>query len=440
MIKGVPYDAEVEYLESTGTQWIDTGYVLSASDRIVVQAYFQANDSSGSRTLLGVGDPKLWITTVLCRFNGENSAAINTLRELEAWNSISVDKDYCTCNGTTVPMSRGTFQNNSLSLWLFGANGSTATKTNGRIASCKIYHSGVLVRDFIPVRKGTVGYMYDRVSKKLFGNLGTGDFVLGPDKAVPVISLHSYVSESGGTALGKMGCTGLLHHITAKDYVQDGLVAMWDGIENVGYGKHQSNPAKWMDLTGNGYDFTAITGTTLDFGADHYSADGSKYLTATLDKEVLEDIQHIEVVLHMGCLDSTAVYETLMCLNSSGFRIAAPTTSPEVMNRGFSFYPGAASSVYSNDHNITTVSYAFNVGQGVRPYDVKQTWMSGSILGTYTSSVGFTNPSTGLIPKSYRDKNFNGEIYRVALYSRELTASEIAANYTVDKKRFNLPQ
>lgn len=226
---------------------------------------------------------------------------------------------------------------------------------------------------------------------------------------------------------------------TARDYVQSGLVAMWDGIENTGYKKHQSNPTKWIDLTGNGYDFTAIAGTTLDFGKDHYAADGSKYLTATLDKEVSEDIRHIEVVLQMEYLDSTAVYETLMCLKAGGFRIAAPTTSPEVVNRGFSFYPGAASSVYSSAHNLAPVSYAFNVGLNVRPYAVKQTWMSGSILGAYSDGVAFVNSATGLIPKSYRDKNFKGEIYRVALYSRELTAEEISSNYAIDKARFNLP-
>ena len=37
------------------------------------------------------------------------------------------------------------------------------------------------VMDFIPVRIGDVGYMYDRVTKQLFGNDGTGAFVLGPD-------------------------------------------------------------------------------------------------------------------------------------------------------------------------------------------------------------------------------------------------------------------
>jgi hypothetical protein len=38
-----------------------------------------------------------------------------------------------------------------------------------------------LMADFIPVRVGDVGYMYDRVSGQLFGNAGTGEFVLGTD-------------------------------------------------------------------------------------------------------------------------------------------------------------------------------------------------------------------------------------------------------------------
>ena len=42
-----------------------------------------------------------------------------------------------------------------------------------------IYKTSVL--DMIPVRVGQVGYMYDRVSKTLFGNSGTGSFTLRPD-------------------------------------------------------------------------------------------------------------------------------------------------------------------------------------------------------------------------------------------------------------------
>ena len=43
----------------------------------------------------------------------------------------------------------------------------------------------------------------------------------------------------------------------ALDYVQDGLVCQFDGIENVGHGQaHSSDTNRWVDLTGNGYDWT----------------------------------------------------------------------------------------------------------------------------------------------------------------------------------------
>ena len=34
---------------------------------------------------------------------------------------------------------------------------------------------------------------------------------------------------------------------TAKDYVQDGLIAMWDGVENAGWGVHDPNATVWKD-------------------------------------------------------------------------------------------------------------------------------------------------------------------------------------------------
>ena len=43
----------------------------------------------------------------------------------------------------------------------------------------------------------------------------------------------------------------------ALDYEQDGLVCQFDGIENVGHGQaHSSDTSCWVDLTGNGYDWT----------------------------------------------------------------------------------------------------------------------------------------------------------------------------------------
>lgn len=58
------------------------------------------------------------------------------------------------------------------------------TGTSGfdcRLQSLQIYQNSELVRDFIAVRVGQVGYLYDSVSEELFGNNGTGSFTLGQD-------------------------------------------------------------------------------------------------------------------------------------------------------------------------------------------------------------------------------------------------------------------
>ena len=52
---------------------------------------------------------------------------------------------------------------------------------DGRLYYAKFWQNGVLVRDYIAVRKNGVGYMYDRVSKSLYGNAGTGAFEYGSD-------------------------------------------------------------------------------------------------------------------------------------------------------------------------------------------------------------------------------------------------------------------
>ena len=50
MIPGVPYDAEVEWIESTGTQWIDTMQVLDL--RAVLSITGKAGFNTTSRGML----------------------------------------------------------------------------------------------------------------------------------------------------------------------------------------------------------------------------------------------------------------------------------------------------------------------------------------------------------------------------------------------------
>lgn len=55
------------------------------------------------------------------------------------------------------------------------------TNTVGRLYSYKHIKNGVVMVDLVPVRVGSVGYLYDKKNGVIYGNSGTGNFVVGPD-------------------------------------------------------------------------------------------------------------------------------------------------------------------------------------------------------------------------------------------------------------------
>ena len=58
-----------------------------------------------------------------------------------------------------------------------------------------------------------------------------------------------------------MAQPGMADGVAASSYIQDGLVACWDGIENAGAGTHDAGVTVWKDIVG-GYEF-ALTGVTV---------------------------------------------------------------------------------------------------------------------------------------------------------------------------------
>lgn len=187
-----PYDAEVEYLEGTGTQYINTGLypdITYTFDTMVAktvdndncvywgvrssgayntnngQCYFNSNQSSGA---VNVRDQRMrLLSTAIANTKNWDSGITPTVGTMYSFTGMTV---VSTMNAMTYP------------LILFGMNNKgTMTPSLGkcRIGKFTAYSSGVKVMDMIPVRVGNVGYMYDKVSRKLFGNDGTGSFILG---------------------------------------------------------------------------------------------------------------------------------------------------------------------------------------------------------------------------------------------------------------------
>jgi hypothetical protein len=190
----LPYDAEVEYLESTGTQYINTGYKPKANSGVQVSfrvAYIGSNDGVFGARTSGAND-RFWIVPSSVGLNyGFGSAfslaAISASTIYTASLNFKEDgKAICGANSTNVSGFNGC----PYSLYLFAANvsGTASFMEYGkRVYGCKITEGSEVVHDFIPVRVGTVGYLYDRVSGQLFGNAGTGAFGYGAD--LPLDSL-----------------------------------------------------------------------------------------------------------------------------------------------------------------------------------------------------------------------------------------------------------
>lgn len=192
--KRLPYDAEVEYLESTGTQYVETEVTRGQTSQLRLQSTMSFSGSASAnafgwgQTLSG---PCVGIKSAqpYMYFNLTGSDEYSTLT-YTANTVVTIDIDGASGKVTINDGTTTYTATRAVSTWtgsgemvLFGFTNSAGIQPrNQRIYACKIYVNGVLVRDYIPVRKGTVGYLYDSVSGKLFGNAGTGAFIIGPDK------------------------------------------------------------------------------------------------------------------------------------------------------------------------------------------------------------------------------------------------------------------
>lgn len=197
-----PAVKRIEYIESTGTQWIDTGYKYATNQtaRIVIDTSFsRTNNKYHVHGVSGAqdGGPNIGISdnTKLCfASNGDVSsgvtAAWNTryLFDLDVLGATFTVKDVNNNNNIVVDMvlsgdalGFNGKQRPSFLLFAFSLQGTPYITFISKIYFAKLYDNGILVRDMIPVLdENNVPCMYDYVSGQFFYNRGTGDFIAGP--------------------------------------------------------------------------------------------------------------------------------------------------------------------------------------------------------------------------------------------------------------------
>jgi len=189
----------IRYLECADAQYIDTGIYPTPTMTFEIDASVPA--PSGSNTLLfGSREPGANVgnyyvlffsgSGVKTRWAYGNGTPAETYTVFATGNRLVYsnvdDKTILKTGALSVQCNRSSSFSQKYNIYLFTANLGTNTPNSqyavgAKIYSAKFFDNGTLVRSFVPVRVGTVGYLFDRVSGQLFGNSGTGDFVCGPD-------------------------------------------------------------------------------------------------------------------------------------------------------------------------------------------------------------------------------------------------------------------
>lgn len=186
-----PYDAEVEYLESTGWEYIDTGVSVDDPKRIKI-----LKDEEGEQPIgfvhnfnangAWLGDwPGGGQTEVFYRgFNGVYRLPYTQGRISRLYDGSSGYYE----NDKLLKSFTAAIVNGDISkkTWLVGAyfdfninDVGMGNNVAGKIFNIKVWVDNILVRDLAPVRKDSEGCFYDRVSKMLFHNQGEGAYILG---------------------------------------------------------------------------------------------------------------------------------------------------------------------------------------------------------------------------------------------------------------------
>lgn len=214
----------VEYIQSSGSQYIDTGFKPNQNTRIVLDFENLGNYSSmatGLCPLFGVRNAStvacfaLWIGTksypqygnAAYNANGNFTIGINERLTYE------MNKNVVSIGGQVITCSSASFTAN-YNLCLFTTNNYgtiEARRASGKLWSAKIYDNGTLIRDFVPCKNsnGVVG-LYDLVNGVFYTNAGSGTFTAGaevlPDyKLVDANELDEAIRATADAIRGKTG-------------------------------------------------------------------------------------------------------------------------------------------------------------------------------------------------------------------------------------------
>ena len=234
--------------------------------------------------------------------------------------------------------------------------------------------------------------------------------------------------------------------LSALDYVQDGLLSMWDGIENAGFGIHLNETGNWHDLIGNN-SFEILSNNYGNFLDNCYITKPPQDNSSPIGKigKVLQ-FEHAEVV-------SRPLFNQPIGQNIFTVWNQTKSGSTAITNDIIYTSFNADKSIIGFSKNSTgkfsgcripiteNTIYSISVNYNLSDYSATTAYINGHEYPVVEAPEGGNHNAGGRFTIGGREQgysSFHGCIYCIRLYSKSLSVSDIQHNYQVDKKRFNI--
>ena len=222
--------------------------------------------------------------------------------------------------------------------------------------------------------------------------------------------------------------------ITAEAYVTNGITMLLDGLDNTGFGRHDDSATTWVDLSGNGYDWT-VNPSYATWQTDGLSlnASGAGNMAASL-------------------ADGEKTFDSKI----SAVEFIWKTTT---MKDGIIFGPGWKSLDYLFTDDVGNVCVFNKLGipasEGVaNAYSVNYTRTAAQAHATGVSNTKVDGVTMNLLAADYFPTGMDvapgignrhqyplpaiGDLRTLRLYERNLTDDERAVNAAVDYLRYGV--
>ena len=191
------YDEELEWMQSDGSAYINTGIKITGAIRFDIDLEVGKPESGSYYYLFGgcttptEGNMRVYRNSNgnWAWYYGAKSSSISGVQVDKVRCQNLTDARHVYVNNGHVAVSAQSFTTNiDFIIYSIYYENRVLPCPPVKIYSAKLYdYNGstrVLVRDYIPVKKDGVGYLYDKVSGQLFGNANSeGAFVCGPVKS-----------------------------------------------------------------------------------------------------------------------------------------------------------------------------------------------------------------------------------------------------------------